>query len=79
MGLARQTWVKILVLGVPWWLSGLGHCHGTVSIPGPGTSACHRGSQKKKKKNAKFTMYWLSSFVILSKSLDLSVSQLFQR
>ena len=36
-------------------------------------------AKKRKKKNAKFTMYWLSSFVILSKSLDLSVSQLFQR
>ena len=36
------------------WLSGLRiqHCHGCGerSIPGPGTSACHR--QKKKKKNS---------------------------
>ena len=32
---------------------GLGHCYGSGSIPGPGTSACHSSCQKKKKnKNA---------------------------
>ena len=45
---------------VPWWLSGLkiwcchycgcGYCCGMGSIPGLGTSACHRFSKKKKKK-----------------------------
>ena len=36
--------------------SGLGHCYGVDSIPGPGTSICHRHNRKKqknKKKNQK--------------------------
>lgn len=31
-------------------LSGLGCCCGMVSIPGPGTSTCHKCGKKKKKK-----------------------------
>ena len=45
-----------ILFKVSWWLSGLsiqhyhcygsGHCCGMGSIPGPGTSACHRHRQK---------------------------------
>ena len=41
---------KTLVLGVPWWLSGLGiwccHCCGVGSVPGFETSTCYRGGKK---------------------------------
>ena len=50
----QQFWTQSLV--VPWWFlrlriwhchcSGLCRCCGTVSIPGPGTSACCEWSQK---------------------------------
>ena len=50
-------------LGVPLWCSrlriqcghcsGLGHCCDTVSVPGLGTSACHRCGQKRKEKENK--------------------------
>ena len=50
-------------LGVPWWLSGLRmqcfHCSGlgcccvTGSIPGPGTSTCHRCDEKWRKEGRK--------------------------
>ena len=46
-------WVKDLALSLH--CRGLGHCHGTGLIPGPGTSACHRCSQKKKKKSMCYT------------------------
>ena len=40
------------IRGVTWWLSGLKicccHCCGSASIPGAGTSACCRYSQKSK-------------------------------
>ena len=40
---------------IPLWLSRLriqlGHCCGSGSIPGPGTSACHRHGQKDPHKN----------------------------
>ena len=48
------------IIRIPLWCSGLRiwcchysglrHCCGTSSIPGPGTSTCHRCSQKKEKK-----------------------------
>ena len=45
-------------VGYGSWLSGLRHCHcnslgcycGMALIPGPGTSTCHRCSQKMKNK-----------------------------
>ena len=47
-----QTEGRYLV-GVPLWYSRLSiwqcHCCGVGSIPGPGTSTCHRHHQKKKK------------------------------
>ena len=44
-----MQWVKDLALS----LQQLGHCQGTGSIPGPGTSTCHRGGQKKGKEKEK--------------------------
>ena len=41
-------------MGVPWWLSVLRiwhcHCSGLGSVPGLGTSTCHRHNQKRKEK-----------------------------
>ena len=63
--------------GVPWWHNrlkirhcrcyGSGHCCGTGSIPGPGTSACLRQGQKKKerkmrKDEVKMLLAFLSRF-----------------
>ena len=51
---------KMYLLGVPWWLSGLGiqhgHCcgsgccYGAGSIPGPGASTCAAAKKRKKRK-----------------------------
>ena len=64
-------------LGVPLWLSGLRihHCHcsgsccccSTGSIPGPGTSICHKCSQKEKNKNKSLlflNFYLVSEFFL---------------
>ena len=56
---STSPWVIVLKtnLGVPWHhvkdlalslLCGSGHCCGTSSNPGPGTSACHGCGQKNK-------------------------------
>ena len=57
--------LKCLGLEVPWWQSGLrnphchccglGHCYGMGPVPGPGTSTCHKSSQKKRKKESSFS------------------------
>ena len=56
--------LKCLGLKVPWWQSGLrnphchccglGHCYGMGPVPGPGTSTCHKSSQKKERKRVLF-------------------------
>ena len=44
------THLKLTIMGVPWWCSGLRiwhrHCCGAGTIPGPGTSTFHGYSQK---------------------------------
>ena len=38
--------------------SSLGHCCGAGSVPGPGTSTCHRWGQKKKERSLFSTILW---------------------
>lgn len=51
------------ILGVSWWLRGLGiqscHCCGVDSIPGAGTSSRVGAEKKEKKKKAYFSLFRL--------------------
>ena len=64
-------------MGAPRWPRGLGsqkcHCYGLGSIPGLGTSACHKNGQKKRKKKS-LSLLTLTNSITRKSSVAVSIS-----
>ena len=70
--------IRIQLLGVPLWrsglriqhccCSGLGQCYGADWIPGLGTSTCHRHSQNSKRTKTEYSFWLLTPLALTLKN-----------